>query len=201
MSILLGQERFGSVKKVQSKSEKKGLSAATICQVALTAAMICVLSMVSIPLPLGVPITLQTTAVCLAGIVLGQKKGTAAAAVYLMLGAAGLPVFSGMSGGFAKLLGATGGFLWGFPAMASLAGLGASNGKKWGMALGLLMAIIVDYSLGLAQFMLVTGSSIQAGLMACVIPFLPIETVKAVVTGMLGYQLRGRFQKRGSNAG
>ena len=188
------RERFSLVKTMETK--KKNLSAATICQVALAAAMISVLSLVSIPLPFGVPITLQTMVVCLAGIVLGQKKGTAAVAVYLALGAAGLPVFSGMSGGFARLLGATGGFLWGFPAMASLAGLGASNGKKWGIVLGLIAAILVDYSLGLAQFMLVTGSSMQAGLMACVIPFLPIEAAKAVATGILGYRLRGRLQKR-----
>ena len=182
------------MKNTESKTEKKPLSSMSICQIALAAAMICALSMISIPMPFGVPITMQTVAVCLAGIVLGQKKGTAAVVVYLALGAIGLPVFSGMTGGFARLLGATGGFLWGFPAMASLAGLGASGGTRRGVALGLFAAIIVDYSLGLAQFMIVTGSNLQAGLLACVVPFLPIEAVKAVATGVLGLELRRRLR-------
>jgi len=182
------------VKHTDSKSEKRPLSSMSICQIALAGAMISVISMVSIPLPFGVPITMQTMAVGLAGLALGQKKGTAAVVVYLALGAIGLPVFSGMSGGFAKLLGATGGFLWGFPAMASFAGLGASTGTKRGVALGMLMGIFVNYSLGLAQFMFVTGSSLQAGLMACVLPFLPIETVKAVATAALGMDLRRRLR-------
>ena len=196
----LEQERFSLVKNTDFKSEKKPLSSSSICQIALAGAMICVLSMVSIPLPFGVPITLQTMAVSLAGLALGQKKGAAAVCVYLALGAVGLPVFSGMTGGFGRLLGATGGFLWGFPAMAFLAGLGASRETRMGVALGLLGGIFVSYSLGLAQFMFVTGSDLQAALLACVIPFLPVDAVKAVAAGVLGMELRRRLQtQRQSN--
>lgn len=95
-----------------------------LCYIALFAAMIAVLAQISIPLPAGVPLTLQTLAVPLAGLVLGRKRGTLATLVYLLLGAAGVPVFAGMKGGIHILFGMTGGFLVSFPLMAYAAGLG-----------------------------------------------------------------------------
>ena len=91
-------------------------------------AVVCVLSILEIPMPTGVPITLQTFALALCGYLLGWKKGFLAALLYLLLGAAGVPVFSGMSGGIQVMLGLTGGFIWGFPVLAALSGLG--SGKK-----------------------------------------------------------------------
>lgn len=63
------------------------------------AALLVVLSQVSIPLPTGIPVTLQTFAVALCGCVLGPAVGSAAVGVYLALGAVGVPVFAGFSGG------------------------------------------------------------------------------------------------------
>ena len=90
----------------------------------ITAAVMAVLSQISIPLPTGVPVTLQTFAVALCGYVLGVGMGGSALAVYLALGAVGLPVFAGFSGGVGSFLGVTGGFLWGFFLMSLLCGLG-----------------------------------------------------------------------------
>ena len=87
------------------------------------AAILAALSLVSIPLPSGVPVTLQTFAVALCGFLLGPAMGTAAVAVYLIMGAVGLPVLAGMVGGLGHFLGVTGGFLWGFLPMALLCGL------------------------------------------------------------------------------
>jgi len=77
---------------------------------ALFAAIIGVLAQVTIPLPL-VPITGQTLAIGLAATILGARYGTVSVIVYLGLGAVGVPVFSGMSGGLGSLFGPTGGFL------------------------------------------------------------------------------------------
>jgi len=76
-----------------------------------------------IPMPGGVPLTLQTFAVVLAGLVLGPRLGLAAAALYLVVGFAGLPVFTGGKSGLGVLSGPTVGYLLGFPVAALAAGL------------------------------------------------------------------------------
>ena len=102
---------------------REGIRGTVLC--GLFAAIIAVLTLVTIPMPSGVPITLQTFAVALCGYSLGCAKGTAATFVYVALGAVGLPVFSGMKGGFSVLVGPTGGYIYGFVGMAVLCGLGA----------------------------------------------------------------------------
>lgn len=102
---------------------REGIRGTVLC--GLFAAIIAVLTLVTIPMPSGVPITLQTFAVALCGYSLGCAKGTAATFVYVALGAVGLPVFSGMKGGFSVLVGPTGGYIYGFVGMAALCGLGA----------------------------------------------------------------------------
>lgn len=95
----------------------------SLTQIALCGALIAVLSQLALPLPAGVPMTLQTLGVAFCGFFLGKKKGLFAVALYLMLGAVGLPVFSAFSGGFSRLLGPSGGFLWGFLPLAFFCGM------------------------------------------------------------------------------
>ncbi len=71
----------------------------------------------------GVPITLQTFGVMLAGCLLGPVRGFLAVALYLALGAVGLPVFSGHSSGLGVFTGVSAGYLWSFPVAAALGGL------------------------------------------------------------------------------
>lgn len=80
----------------------------------LFAAIISILAQVSIPLPLGVPITGQTLAIGLAATILGSRSGTLATLLYLIIGSIGMPVFAQLTGGFGILIGPTGGFLIGF---------------------------------------------------------------------------------------
>ena len=86
----------------------------TMCSVALFTAVICILSIWQIPLPSGVPITLQTFALALCGYVIGAKLGAISATLYLLLGLIGLPVYAGMAAGPGVLFGPTGGFIFGF---------------------------------------------------------------------------------------
>lgn len=90
--------------------------------IAIFAAILAVLSQLSIPLPTGVPATLQTLAVALLGFVLGGWSSAASVILYIFLGAIGLPVFAGFKGGFAALFGPTGGFIFGFIPLALLCG-------------------------------------------------------------------------------
>ena len=89
-----------------------------IVMCALFAAIIAVSAQVTVPLPTNVPITLHTFGVALCAAVGGALAGTVSTAVYVLIGAVGLPVFAGMKGGFAVLFGPTGGFLFGFIIMA-----------------------------------------------------------------------------------
>ena len=131
------------------------------------AALLAVLSQISIPLPTGIPITLQTFAVALCGFTLAQGMGTLSVGVYLALGAAGLRVFAGFSGGIASFAGMTGGYLWSFLLMAFLCGLGAQlKSKALALALG-MTGLAVCHLCGAIQFALVmTVSPVQAFLTA-----------------------------------
>ena len=90
------------------------LSVPEIAMTGMFTAVLAVLSILQIPMPSGVPITLQTFAVALCGYVLGARKGLLSVALYLLIGFMGLPVFTGMTSGIGKLFGFTGGFLYGF---------------------------------------------------------------------------------------
>ncbi len=147
------------------------------------AAILAALSLVSIPLPSGVPVTLQTFAVALCGFLLGPAMGTAAVAVYLIMGAVGLPVLAGMVGGLGHFLGVTGGFLWGFLPMALLCGLGAWAGKKLLVIPLSLAGLAACHLLGLAQFTVVAAMPVWQAFMVASAPYL----IKDVISVILAY--------------
>lgn len=135
--------------------------------VGVFAALLAVLSLVSIPLPSGVPVTLQTFAVALCGYVLGPRLGALSVGVYLALGAVGLPVFAGFSGGVGVFAGMTGGYLWGFLFLALLCGLGARRDKAGPAVLLGLLGLAACHLCGTVQFAAVTGTSpVQSFLLA-----------------------------------
>ncbi|WP_028048063.1 biotin transporter BioY [Cellulomonas sp. URHD0024] len=103
--------------------------ATDIALIASFAAFIAVCAILpGIPTGTSVPITLQTFGVTLAGLVLGWRRGGLAVLLYLVLGLAGLPIFSGGAGGVAVLQGASAGYLLAFPVGAVVAGLLAGRG-------------------------------------------------------------------------
>jgi biotin transport system substrate-specific component len=99
-----------------------------------------------------VPMTMQTFGVLLLGMAFGARLGAATVALYLIEGAAGLPVFAGFSGGVPVLFGPTGGYLFGFVIAAWLVGALAERGWDRGVlttALAMLFGNIVLYVPGL----------------------------------------------------
>ena len=96
---------------VSNSDTKPIFSTGSMTVTALMTAAICVIGPLSIPLAGGVPISLQDFIIGLAAVLLGMKRGTMATFLYLLLGLAGLPVFSGFTGGIGKLAGPTGGYL------------------------------------------------------------------------------------------
>lgn len=177
--------------------ETKRLSTRDLCMIGLWTAVIAVMAQISIPMPMGVPMTMQTFAITLAAVVLGSKKSAAATGIYVLLGAIGIPVFAGFSGGFGNIVGPTGGFILSFPIMAFIIGLGVEMKKdnKLMFIVMLVVGTLVNYVIGVLLFCMVTGSGVMTGITACVLPFIPTAIIKAVLASLLGLQMRMRLVK------
>ncbi len=166
-----------------------------ICMISLMTAVMAVMAQVAIPLPVGVPMTLQTFAVMLSGIILGHKKGTYATLIYMLVGLIGIPVFSNFTGGYQCLVGPTGGFILSFPLLAYLSGLGIryKSHFKGALSLFLILGNVVNLLCGTTMFCILSESSPVAGLTSCVLPFLPITVVKIILAAIIGIQIRKRL--------
>ena len=163
------EEKDASEINNKTKENSEHIKIRDMVFIAVFTAIIAALSQVSIPMPNMVPITLQTFAVSLAGYFLGAKKGVASVGVYVMLGAVGAPVFASFKGGFAVLIGYTGGFIWGFIPLALLCGILAD--KKLGMALGVL-GVVVCHLLGTLQYMVLSKNGFFQSLMLVSLPYI-----------------------------
>lgn len=121
---------------------------------------------ITVPLPLTpVPLTLQNFGVLLVGLMLGSRRGFAALALYLAEGMMGLPVFNPTGlGGFAQLVGPTGGFLLAFPFVAGIAGLIMENGKRTfaRAAMAASLAEVALFAAGISWLYILTHSFAQA---------------------------------------
>lgn len=146
---------------------------------ALFTAIVTVLSQIVVPLPSGVPITLQTFAVALCGYFLFSGKAAVSMTVYMLIGAIGVPVFAGFHGGLASVLGMSGGFIIGFIPMAALCGINVSNHAAR-IAFGML-GLIACHLLGTAQFCIVAGVDPLAGFLTASAPFLIKDGVSVVL--------------------
>ena len=163
--------------------------------IAMFAVLMAVCSWISVPLE--VPFTLQTFGLFLTVGVLGGKRGTFAILIYILLGAIGVPVFAGFSGGLGVLLGTTGGYIVGF-LLSGLAmwGLEKLMGRKtWALAVSMVCAMVIYFTFGTVWFMAVyTKSTGAVGLTAvlgwCVIPFIVPDLLKMALALMLSNRLR-----------
>lgn len=171
----------------------KKFTVKTIVLCAMFAALCCATAPISIPLPGGVPVTLQTAAVFLTALLLGPLYGFVAVLVYVLLGAVGLPVFAGFSGGFGSLIGLSGGFIMSWPFAALLAGFiyfkfgrNEKGVKKYVvMFIAMLLGSVVIYVVGLTQFILLSKMSVSAAILACMVPFISGDLLKMVLVAIL----------------
>ena len=169
-------------------NQNSKFSVRDICYAGLFAAVIAVMAQISIPMPLGVPMTMQTFAITLAAVVLGSKLSAIATLVYLLLGAVGVPVLANFSGGIDKFVGPTGGFLISFPIMAYIIGLGVEHRDAFKGAFP-----VVNYIVGVILFVIVAHSTVSVAVSACVLPFIPTAIIKAVLACVLGLNIRKRI--------
>lgn len=161
--------------------------------IGVTAALLCIAGPFTVAIG-PVPLSLATFAVYLAGAVLGWKRGTAAVIVYLLIGMAGVPVFSGFTGGFQKLASVTGGYLAGYVICALITGLGSGAPRQvhpiWILTACMVAGTAALYLLGTVWFMAQTGKALGAALALCVIPFLPGDAVKIAAAVMISRPVR-----------
>ncbi len=162
--------------------------------IGLFAVIIAICSWISIPTV--VPFTLQTFAVFLAVAVLGGKRGTLSVIVYVLLGAVGLPVFSGFKGGIGVLLNTTGGYIIGFifSALLMWAFEKAFGRKAWALILSMILALALCYAFGTIWFMIIYANNVGAvGLSAvlgwCVIPFIIPDLIKIALAFILSRRI------------
>lgn len=163
---------------------------------ALMAALMCVLCPVSVPIG-PIPISLSILVILLTVYVLGTWRALVSYTVYLLLGAVGMPVFSGFQGGLAKLAGPTGGYLAGFWLMILVAGIIMEKGKRNLLVtiLGMLVGVAIDYAVGTAWFVFQTESTVVHALDVCVYPFIPFDVAKIVIAVLLGSVVYKGLQK------
>ncbi|MCF0130444.1 MAG: biotin transporter BioY [Pseudobutyrivibrio sp.] len=165
---------------------------------ALFAALMCIFGPLSLPIG-PVPISLTTLVIYIASGILGTKKATVSCIIYLLLGIVGLPVFSGFSGGLAKLAGPTGGYLIGYIPLAAICGVFFYIGKnKWYVpVLGMIIGTTITYTLGTIWFMLQMDMGLMESLTLCVIPFLIGDGIKVIVATVLVPAIRKPMIKAG----
>ncbi|MDD1657773.1 MAG: biotin transporter BioY [Methanomicrobiales archaeon] len=161
--------------------------AAVIARSAGFVALIAAGGWIALPM-VPIPITLQTFFVLLSGVVM-KRAAAVPAALYVMLGALGLPLFhSGLSGP-GVLLGPTGGYLAGFILAAGITGLGYEREEPWVRAGALILATAVIYACGAGWLVLSTGMPPYAAVVAGILPFLPGDAVKVAAVYALGRTL------------
>ena len=190
-----------------------------LTKMGLLVALLCVSAYISIPIG-TIPITLQTMIIFLVALLLTPAQAFLTVLVYLLLGACGLPVFSGGRGGVGILFGATGGFLFGFLLAAPLVsflvrkayqmitvqhlnGVPIRNGvpmrKHATLILSILITVVVGmpmiYLLGTLYMKFFLGLTLKATLVMAVLPFIPLDIIKCIVASLLAIPIKSALSR------
>ena len=179
--------------------KNSGLPINRIVLISLMTAIICVVSPFAIVVPISpVPLSLSTFAIYLTIIILGGKDVVISVALYVMIGFVGLPVFTGFSGGAAKIMGPTGGYIIGYIFLALVSTLVIDEKAKYfKMFLGLALGTIVLYIFGTLWLAKESNMSFKAALLAGVLPFVVGDIMKIILSILIGVKVRERLLKSG----
>ena len=194
-----------SAESTKTKEPVKQTKTLDLVYLAIGAALISVCSWISIPTP--VPFTLQTMAVFAILLLLGGDRGTFSILTYIVMGAIGLPVFSGFRGGVSVLFGNTGGYILGFLLTGLLYLLFTrKSGQKTGIEIvALVLGLLVCYAFGTAWFMYIylrdTGSvGVWTVLGWCVFPFILPDLIKMALAFVLAKRVKPVIRGRDASS-
>lgn len=160
---------------------------------AMMAAVLCILSPISIPLPEPMPaITLGMFAVYISAYILGPKFSCASILIYLLLGCVGLPVFSKGQAGIQVLVGSTGGYLIGYFFIALVTGWFVTHFEKkiYMHIIGMVLGTLLCYAVGTAWLGYVLHLSASAAIAAGVTPFFIWDMLKIAAATIICYPVR-----------
>ncbi|MBQ6128570.1 MAG: biotin transporter BioY [Lachnospiraceae bacterium] len=179
----------------RSAKEEGGIRTVDIVYTALAVALIAICSWINIPT--AVPFTLQTFAVFAVLMMLGSNRGLSAVTIYVLMGAIGIPVFAGFSGGMGIILGSTGGYILGFLFIGLIYMLATKlfGTKPAVEVISLVIGLAVCYAFGTAWFMYVyirnTGPvGIMTVLSWCVFPFIIPDIAKLALAFVISRRVR-----------
>lgn len=153
-----------------------------IAKLSIMVAIMCILSTLAIPTPSGVPLTLQTFSIALAGFYLGKKYGSIAVFIYIILGIIGLPVFAGIQGGIGRILAPSGGFILGFVFIAFFSGLGIRYS---------FVGLIICHLIGVLQFSFISSLPFLASIVSVSLPYI----IKDILSLIFAYIISNRLKK------
>jgi len=177
----------------------RAVAARRTVAVLLGTALVSLAAQIAVPIPgTPVPVTLQPLAVLIVGGLLGPALGASSLVLYLLLGAAGLPVFTPFGlPGTARLIGPTGGYLLAYPLAAAIVGRLVGDGRSTGrLAVAALAGLVVIHLGGLAQLMLLTGSTalaVQLGTLPFLLSDLGKLAIAVLILRPLTTPLRARL--------
>lgn len=178
--------------------ENKKFSTQKVVLTGMMAAVMAVMSQIQFPLPSGIPVTMQTFAMALAGYVLGWRYGLVSTAVYILLGAVGVPVFAGFSGGISFATSPAGGYIWGFLPMVALCGLGFEKKNYVWLAVLSLAGLAACHLLGVIQFSLVTGMGGKEAFLVASVPYLVKDVVSLAGAYITAKAVRAGLKSAGA---
>lgn len=188
------------ISRISEKADtRRGFTTRELVLSGMFAAVLAVISQISIPLPTGVPVTIQVFGIALVGTILGWRLGLMATLVYIFLGAVGLPVFANFRGGLNCLVGVTGGYIWSWPVMAVLSGIRPRvKDKRAELGLRLLLSFtglaVVELIGGLQWAALSGEMSAGAVFVYSMTAFVPKDIVITAAAVVLGKSFAKRLE-------
>lgn len=157
---------------------------------AMFSALICLCAWLAIPIG-DISITMQTFGIFLCLSLLGGKYGCISILIYLLLGAVGLPVFSGFQGGMGVLLGTTGGYIWGFLCSGLLFWLITGIFGEKSIMISMILGILICYLLGSLWYVyLYAGGGLSFVLLKCVVPYIIPDAIKITLALLMRKKLQ-----------
>ena len=180
---------------MDSAAKNKKITTKDMVLAGMFAAILAIISQFSIPMPTGVPISMQLFGVTLMGVVLGWRLGILSTLAYILIGAAGIPVFSSFRGGLGVLTGLTGGYILGWPLMVAFCGIrhnSANKTKNFYLTIAFcLIGLILDELIGGLQWAFLAGDQSFFSIMIySLTAFVPKDIVLTVLAAIAGLQIR-----------
>ena len=159
---------------------------------ALLVSLIIISSYLYLPMPSVSVLSLQTVFINLTALILSPWQGFITVALWILMGAVGLPVFSG-GGGMGRLFGVTGGFYWGFliavPVMSLLKGERISFRRYF---LALMAGVLIEHASAVAVMCIHNGGDILAAVSSVSLPFLVGDILKCLLSAFIAVKLKKR---------